>query len=196
MNKNIKHQNVLSEKVNRSWFWLLLLGLLFVLLGAMGLGVTAGITLFSMYFFAVFVFMAGFLQLTDAWYSREWRVALWHIAVALLYLVAAALISYDPILASTLITAFLAWVFIFIGVSRLIMLFSLYRAPGWGWMLLSALAAIVLGILILLKWPMSGVWFIGMMIAIELIVSGWTYILIALALRNMRSAGFDVSPKA
>ncbi len=179
-----KEMALWKAKLKRSWGWLLALGILFVILGTIGLSVTGGITLFSMYFFAVFLFIAGFSQLADACYSRGWQGIIWHLLVAILYMVAAALISYDPLLASTFITAVLAWVFIFMGLSRLFLSFNLYRAPGWGWFLVSSIAAILLGVLILVQWPFSGYWFIGLMIAIELIISGWTYILIAIALRN------------
>ena len=175
---------VLSTKLKRSWGWLLMLGIVFVLLGMVGLSMTVSTTVFSMYFFAVLLFLAGFSQLADAWRSREWHGILWHGLIAVLYMFAAALISYDPLLASTLITAAIAWIFIFMGVSRIFMLFNLYRAPGWGWFLISSIAAILLGVFILLQWPMSGYWFIGMLIAIELIISGWTYIFIAIALRK------------
>lgn len=176
---------VISSRFKRNWGWLLALGVFFVLLGTLGLGMSAGITVFSMYFFSVLLFLAGFSQVADAWYARSWKAVLWHAGVAILYMVAAALIAIDPIMASTIITAILAWTFIFIGTSRLVMLFSLHRAPGWGWMVFSAISAIILGVLVLAAWPLDSVWFIGLLIAIELMISGWTYILMALAIRNM-----------
>lgn len=177
---------LLSAKLKRSWGWLLLLGIIFVLLGMLGLSMTVGITVFSMYFFAILLFVAGFSQLADAWHSSDWHGIVWHGLIAVLYMLAAAMISYDPLLASTLITAAIAWIFIFMGVSRLFMFFYLYKAPGCAWLLISSLFAIALGVLILVQWPLSGIWFIGTLIAIELIISGWTYIFIAIALRNQR----------
>ena len=185
MDKMDAELTIVSSKIKRNWGWLLALGILFVLLGALGLGMIAGITIFSMYFVSVMLFLAGFSQVADAWHARSWKAVMWHAGGAILYMVAAALIAADPVLASTIITAILAWTFIFIGISRLVMLFSLHRSPGWGWMLISAISAIVLGVIILVQWPLDGVWFIGLLIAIELMISGWTYILLALALRKM-----------
>ena len=91
---------------------------------------------------------------------------------------------YDPILASTLITVLLAWVLILIGITRLIMASVLRDEAGWGWLVIAGLIAIVLGLLILLQWPFSGLWVLGLLIAIELLVNGWTYIFIALAIRR------------
>ena len=51
-----KEMALCKAKLKRSWGWLLALGILFVIHGTVGLSVTGGITLFSMYFFAVFLF--------------------------------------------------------------------------------------------------------------------------------------------
>ncbi|HAU2340623.1 TPA: HdeD family acid-resistance protein, partial [Legionella pneumophila] len=51
------------------------------------------------------------------------------------------------------------------------------------WLLLAGITAIILGILILMQWPVSGLWIIGLFIAIELIVTGWTYIFIAISVK-------------
>jgi len=101
-----------------------------------------------------------------------------------LYLAGGCVVFYDPFLASTLITGLLAAVLIVIGITRIIMAIALKSSKGWGWLLLAGLTAIILGVLILIQWPISGLWVIGMFIAIEMIVNGWTYIFIALSLRN------------
>ncbi len=173
-----------SEGLQRHWGWLLVLGILFVILGTVGLGMMAGITVMSMYFLAVLLFIAGFAQLVDTFKSRYWRGMLWHLVIAILYLLTGALISYDPILASAMITAFLAWSFILMGVARTVLWFKLVQSPGSFWFLLSAITSILLGAILLAKWPMSGIWFTGLLIAIELIVAGWTYILLALSCRR------------
>ncbi|WP_367607263.1 HdeD family acid-resistance protein [Legionella sp. W05-934-2] len=173
-----------SRRLQRNWGWLLFLGILFVILGTVGLGMLVSITVMSMYFIAVLLFIAGFAQLADSFKCLHWHGMLWHLVIAFLYLIAGALVSYDPLMASTLITAFLAWLFIFMGIARTILWFKLNKAPGTGWFLLSALASLALGVILLVHWPMSGVWFIGLIIAIELIVAGWTYILLAVSFRR------------
>jgi uncharacterized membrane protein HdeD (DUF308 family) len=104
--------------------------------------------------------------------------------IAFLYILASLVVLYDPLLASTLITALLAWLLIIIGISRISMAFYLKDTIGWGWILFAGITSLILGLLILMQWPISGLWVIGMFIAIDLIVSGWTYILMALSLRR------------
>ena len=62
--------------------------------------------------------------------------------------------------------------------------FQLKPAQGWYWPLVSGLISILLGIMILAKWPVSGLWVIGLFVAIELIFNGWSYVFVALAARK------------
>lgn len=167
------------------WGWLFALGLILLVLGVIGLSMEIALTIASMYFFAILLIISGVSHGVDAFKYRQWKGALWQVLIALLYLCAGVVVLYDPLLASTLITAMLAWLLIIIGVSRLIMAFHLKHTPGWGWRIFAGLCSLILGLLILLQWPFSGLWVIGMFIAIDLIVSGWTYIFLALALKRV-----------
>lgn len=175
-----------SNALNRSWGWLLALGLLFVILGGLGLWMVVGLTLVSVLFIGVLLLIAGVSQLIDVFGSKKWQ---WkgmtrHAIIAVLYLICGGVFIYDPILASTFITALIAWVLIIIGIVRISMAFALRDLSGWAWLLLGGLTAIVLGVLILIQWPYSGLWVLGLFIAIELMVTGWTYIFMSLALKQ------------
>ncbi len=175
---------MVPAELKRSWGWLLGLGILFVLLGCIGLGMVVGLTLASVLFLGVLLIVAGLSQMIDVFRSKQWKAAVWHALIAILYLFGGSLVIYDPILASELITVLLAWILIFIGITRLIMASMLREALGWFWLVLAGFTAIILGVLILLQWPYSGLWVIGLFIAIELLVNGWAYIFIAIAARK------------
>lgn len=171
-------------ELKRSWGWILGLGVLFILLGCIGLGMVVGLTLVSMIFFSALLIIAGITQIVDVFKHREWKGIIWQSFIAALYIAAGCIVFYDPFLASTLITALLAGALIVIGLTRIVMAFSLKDSAGWIWLLLAGITAIVLGVLILAHWPLSGLWIIGLFIAIEMMVTGWTYVFIALSLRN------------
>lgn len=177
-------EDVGSIGLQRGWGWLLGLGVLFIVLGSIGLSMVIGVTVASMFFLGVLLLIAGGSQTLDVIKSKEWKCALSHILVAMLYIAAGGLIIYDPLLASSVFTAAIAGVLIVIGVLRIWMAMILRSGEGWGWIFLAGLASLVLGILILLQWPFSGVWFIGLFISIELIICGWTYVFWAFALRK------------
>ena len=175
---------VIAGYSNRNWGWLLGLGVLFVLIGFVSLGMVVTVTVASMFLIGALIIFAGVSQLVDVFRSKGWKATIWHFLIGLLYIFAGCLIIYDPFLASTIITALLAWTLILIGVTRVIMAFAIRESQGWVWLLLAGLAALVLGIMILMHWPASGLWVIGMLISVELIVNGWGYIFLALALRR------------
>ena len=176
--------DVVPFELKRNWGWLLGLGILFILMGTIGLGMVGGITLVSMFFLGVVLMIAGGFQLIDVFKSKLWKGALSHALVGLCYIAGGCLVVYDPFLASSIITAALAGVLIVIGAIRLMMASYLRDEKGWGWLFFAGLAAIVLGVMILMQWPLSGMWFIGMLIAIELMICGWVYVFTAFAIRG------------
>ncbi len=172
-----------TDALRRNWGWLLGLGIVLVFLGCIGLSMVIGLTLVSMYFFAALLLISAISHFIDIFKHRDWKGIFWQAIIAVLYLIGAGVVLYDPFLASTLITALLAGILIVIGITRIILALSLKDAQGWGWLLFAGITAIILGILIIMQWPISGLWVIGMFIAIDMIVNGWTYIFIALSVR-------------
>lgn len=171
--------------IQRHWGWLFTLGIILLILGTIGLGMEITLTIVSMYFFAALLLVSGVSHCVDAFKYRQWEGALWQMVIAFLYLIAGIVVAYDPLLASVVITVLLAWLLIIIGVVRVLMAFALRGSIGWGWILFAGIISFILGVMILMQWPISGLWVIGMFIAIDLIVSGWTYIITALSLRAM-----------
>jgi uncharacterized membrane protein HdeD (DUF308 family) len=175
-------QRIVYVDLQRNRGWLLGLGIILLLLGFAGLGMTFGLTMVSIMFIGALFIVGGVAQIVDAFKSHHWRGMTGHALIALLYLLGGALIIHDPVLASAIITALIAWILIIIGMTRIVMAIALRQASGWGWLLFAGLMAILLGVLILVQWPYSALWIIGMFIAIELIINGWTYIFMALGM--------------
>lgn len=173
-----------SLNVNRSWGWVLGLGILFIILGCIGISMVVGLTVLSMMFFGALLVVAGLSNVVDVIKHKEWKGMIWQALIAVLYIVGGFVVFYDPLLASSIITALLAGVLIVIGITRIIMAMSLKSAQGWAWLMLAGITALILGVLIMIQWPVSGLWVIGLFIAVELIVTGWTYVIIAFSSRK------------
>jgi uncharacterized membrane protein HdeD (DUF308 family) len=146
------------------------------------------LTLASVLFFGVLILVAGVFQLVHAFTCTGWKSVLWHVLIALLYIAAGVDIMLDPARASVILTLVLAGILIAVGVLRGIMAFQLRPASGWFWPLISGLISIALGGMSIAQWPDSGLWVIGLFVAIELIFNGWSYVLIALAARKAAQA--------
>ena len=171
--------------LGKNWGWLMALGILFVVLGVVALGMPVAMTLTTVVFFAVLLFAGGIFQIIDAFKCKGWKGTVWHVLIGLLYIVAAGVIFNNPALGSLTLTAMLGMIFIAIGVLRIVMSLQLrHHSGGWGWLLFAGVISILLGAAILLKWPATGLVVIGVLVAIEMIMHGWSYVFMALAARK------------
>ena len=163
------------------------IGIIMVILGTIGISATFALTLTTVTFFGFLILIGGGFQLIDAFSHKGWSLV-GNILISLLYLAVGYIMVKNPMLASATLTLFIAWALIAIGIMRMIVAFRIKGVPGWIWTLISGIAAIVLGVMILNNWPESGLWVIGMFIAIELIFNGWGMIMLGLAARKRRNA--------
>lgn len=171
--------------LKKNWGWLLALGIASILLGTIGLYTTFALTLVTVLFFGALILAGGVLQLVQAFSCKGWKSVLGHVMIALLYVAAGLLIIADPVLASGVLTLALAGILIAVGLIRIAMGVQHRKAvAGWYWALLSGIVSILLGSMIVLQWPVSGLWVIGLFVAIELILNGWSYVFVALAARK------------
>ena len=178
-------EDTIFGALKKNWGWLLALGISSIVLGTLGLYRTFAFTLTSVLFFGVLLLVGGLFQLAQAVTCRGWKAVLWHVLIGLLYVAAGIDIIYNPVRASEILTLLLAAILIAVGMSRIIMAFQIRAAvDGWYWSLLSGVISIVLGGMIIAQWPESGLWVIGLFVAIELLFSGWSTIFVALAARK------------
>jgi uncharacterized membrane protein HdeD (DUF308 family) len=103
---------------------------------------------------------------------------------ALTLLCCIALVAH-PLFASGILTVMLAVYFIFDGISEVVGGIQLRPGSGWGWMLFGGIVSILLGIMIWAQFPPSGVWAIGILLAIKLIFVGLIMVMGGSAVRSM-----------
>lgn len=181
-------QTAVFGELEQNWGWLLAFGILSILLGSAGLGMTFLLTQLSLVFFGALLIVGGVFQLFDAIKCRGWKGIAWHLLIALLYIGAGLITVLRPALAGLSLTLIVAWMLIAVGIVRAYMAFQIKPAAGWYWPLVAGLVSVLLGGMILAEWPQSGLWIIGLFIAIELIFHGWAYVFIALAARGAAKA--------
>ena len=168
------------QKMSANWGWMLALGIILVLLGLAGLGATFVLTLATVTFFGFLFIIGGVTQLVEAVRLRETKSPWGGIIISLLYFVGGVIIVRNPLLASATFTLFIAWSLILIGISHAVVAFKLRGIGSWAWMLINGVVAVLLGIMILSRWPVSGLWVIGLFVAIELLLNGWSMIMLSL----------------
>jgi len=117
--------------------------------------------------------MGGFVFLVEAFSAPQWKGKLMNLLIALLYIVAGGIMIVNPAGSAVWFTLFIAAFLIVVGVTRMIVGFQIKdEISEWGWMVFGGVLSIILGILIYMQWPLSGLWVIGLFISIELMVQG------------------------
>ena len=174
--------------LKKNWGWLLALGILLLILGFIGLGMEIALTIASVLFLGILLLIAAVAQIIHAFKGKGWKSISLHILNAILYGVAGVVMISRPLFASIVFTLALGFIILVVGIVRIVMAFHIKGMKGWGWPLVGGIISIILGLLIIAQWPISGLWVIGLFVAIEMIVSGWSYIFVALAARHAGTA--------
>ena len=124
------------------------------------------------------------IHLFFGWHTRSAGAVIWKILVGLAYLVAGFYILGHPGRGLLTLTLILAFYLFFEGIFEGVIYAQLRRLPGAGWFLFDAIVTIVLGIMILMSWPVSSVWAIGTLIGISILFSGIARLSYAFAARR------------
>lgn len=186
---------LIAAAIAKGWGWLLALGIVSIILGVIGLGMTVTLTIVSVIFFGVLLLVGGVTQLFDAFRHPGWKSTFWHVLIALLYLVGGIILVGDPVGGSVALTLVVAAMLVGSGIFRAVMAFQARGAAGWSWLLVGAILSIVLGLMILSSWPVSGLWVLGLVVAIELIINGWSCVMMALVGRRVgKTTGSAAAP--
>jgi len=155
-------------------------GILSIIFGFIGLYMSTIMTMTTILILGIFMLLVGVVFLVEAFSSPEWQGKLLNLGLSILYIGAGAITITNPIATAVWFTLFLAVFLGMIGVLRIIMAFQIKsRTRAWVWVAFGGVLNILLGVLVYMGWPESGLWVIGMFISIELIIHGFNAIVLS-----------------
>jgi uncharacterized membrane protein HdeD (DUF308 family) len=179
------------REIARHWGWFLTLGALLVLAGIAAIAFPFLSTIATKIAIGWIFLAAGVFELIHAFYVKRWAGFFWNLLIGLLYIAAGAWLAFFPLTGILTLTIVIAALFIAEGIMELIMGFRIRPHDGWGWVVFSGLASIAVGLLIALSLPESAVWALGLLAGTKLLLSGWSFI--ALALSGKRTSEGDIA---
>jgi len=181
MNEQTKNlDESIRGKVTRNRKRLMGFGILMLLLGIAGVYMSSTMTMTSMLIFGIFIMISGVVFLVESFSSPEWKGKLLFLLLALIYIVAGIMIVAFPAESAIWFTLFLAVMFVFVGIMRIVAGFLVSdEISNWKWMLFYGMLDILLGVMIYVQWPVSGLWVIGLFVSIELIIHGLNAIMLS-----------------
>jgi len=160
------------------------LGILFIILGMIGVAGQVMFSFVTINVLGAFLIIGGGLQLAHAIKSHGWKSVGIQVVLAVLYIAAGVFTWVYPIPALEAITLWLAAIFFVTGFLRLVSAFQHRHFREWFWLVLSSAISILMGVLIMNGYPASSLWLPGLLIAIELLLQGWSLLFLGLTARN------------
>jgi uncharacterized membrane protein HdeD (DUF308 family) len=180
LGRELRLEHETSEYVRHHRAWFVALGAALILLGVIALGSSLATTYVSMIFLAYILLLGALIRIVACFSAREWTGSLLLALSGVLYLVAAILTFRHPVTAALALTLLFSALFMGVGLFRMIGAVW-YHYPQWGWIALSGAISVLLGLLLWNSWPASGLWFIGLYVAIDLIVEGAAWLALSLS---------------
>jgi uncharacterized membrane protein HdeD (DUF308 family) len=172
------------EEIRSSWGWFLTLGIALAVLGAVCIAYAVSATYAAVLVFGWILLISGVIALIHSFRTGTWSGFFMYLLGALFRgFVGYLLIRYPSSGAETL-TLVLASYFIVTGFFRAIGS-TMVKFPRWGWALLSGVVSVVLGVLLIAQMPVSGVWFLGFAIGVDLIFDGVAMMGFATAIHSL-----------
>ena len=168
--------------------WIIALGVIYVVAGFIALGSVVMATVVSVFIVGIMMLIAGSAEVIHAFQVKSWgRFLLWALLGAL-YIVAGFVTFENPLLAAAILTLILGVALITSGIMRIILAFSVKEGVPWIWILVSGLITLLLGIVILVHWPVSSLYILGLFLGIDLVFAGAGWIALGLGLRRRVTA--------
>jgi len=168
------------------WGWFVGLGIVLLVLGVFALGHVFAATLASVIFIGVLMAIAGVGQLLHAWRIKQIHGFLFWSISGLLYLLAGLFATFYPVQGATMLTLLFGSILIAVGALRTWLWFNNRGQRGWGWLGISGVLTLLVGMLIAMNWPGNSVWVLGLLLALDLLFQGWSALLLGLVLRQAR----------
>jgi len=130
----------------------------------------------------LFVF-GGIAHLITAFKGGGAKQVIWQILISVVYVIGGVYLLANPLMAVGTLTLLLASVLFIAGVFEIAAYFQIANASGW--LLANGIVTLVLGGLIWFQWPSSSVWAIGLLVGVNLLMTGLTRLMLGAAGRRV-----------
>jgi uncharacterized membrane protein HdeD (DUF308 family) len=166
--------------LGRSWKALMAVGVLAILIGCVAIVVPAVASVGTAIFIGWILVVSGAFLVAGAFTAHSVATVIVRLLWAALTVIVGVYLIAEPHNGTLTLTLVLGIYFLFMGMSRITVAFLGRGQPNAGLVGLSGVAGLLIGILVLAKFPSSADWAIGLLVGIDLIFAGWTLTSVAL----------------
>jgi uncharacterized membrane protein HdeD (DUF308 family) len=176
------------RRLESRWLWFAGFGALVCLFGVLALGMVAAATLASVLTIGVMMVITGLVEIIIGFGARDWgRLALW-VASGVLYAAAGALAIARPGMAAAVFTLLLGAGLIASGIVRLYLAAHLPEGNVRWAAFFSGVVTALFGLVIVLGWPGDSLVVLGVILGVDLIFAGMSWLMLGFGLRARAQA--------
>lgn len=183
MTEAMDQQAQLGE-MTKSAGWMIALGILMVIFGVFAVMTPLLMAAWLVVLIGIVLCVGGVAEMVHSFKARSWGAGIWHFLFGLLSLVVGLIMLFKDEVGFGFFTLVLTWFFFLEGVGNIGLAMRMKPQHGWGWMLFSGLIYLLLGALVLSRWPLSGGLLVGIYTGIFFMFKGWAMVAVGSAVRQ------------
>ena len=164
--------NAGTTTLTHRWGWLLVLGIVQIIAGTVAFAIPIVASFAAVAIFGAVLVVTATFQLVHAFKTGAWPRSAWYGLSGVLYAIAGLLVIAFPLGGALTLAVLLAILFIADGAVRVVFAMSVSAAVGRGWLLAAGCCNILVGVFLLIGWPYTALWITGLLLGVNLLITG------------------------
>lgn len=173
----------IEPSLSKGWRWLLVLGVVQLAAGMTAVVLPTAAAIAAALVIGWLLVIAAFFQLIHAFTVHRWCGFGLHLLSAILYGIAGMVLLAWPLQGAAGLAFVVAALLLADAVVHAALAWRVRPRDGWLWLLAGGIVSFILGAAIVLGWPATAVWTLGVMLGVQFTVVGLMHVGLALACR-------------
>ena len=174
----------ITDDVKKRSAWSIAMGVLTAVLGVFLILYPFATAMITTVLLGWILVLVGVAQFVFALHTQTVGNFFLKVLLGILYAVAGIALAFLPIEGVIVLTGVLGTLLLIQAGMLTVTAFQMKPLDGWGWYLADAIASLLLGVLIFVKWPNSSMWAIGTLVGVAVLVGGISRVMIAAKIRS------------
>jgi uncharacterized membrane protein HdeD (DUF308 family) len=186
----------LTSDIKKRSTWGIVMGVLTAILGVFLIAYPLATAAITTIVIGTILIIAAVAHVVFALHSHSAGRFFLKLLLAVLYGIVGLSLVFNPLIGVATLTVFLGSLLMVYGIVAAVTAFQMRPVDGWGWFLVDAIVTVLIGVLILSRWPTSSLWAIGTLVGVSVLMSGISRIMIASKIRGAAARVEDFTRRA
>lgn len=175
---------ITRQEIRQGAGWGIAVGVLLIILGIIAIALPLATAIALSLLFGWLFILGGIAQIVYAFVSRRAGSFIWKLLLGVFYLIGGIFVLISPDITALTLSLILGISILVQSVTQVINAFQMRPEQGWGWVLLSGITGIILGIIIWFQGPASAVSLLGVWFGLNLLFDGIGVLMLSSMIRS------------